>query len=220
LNLTAVGLGVLVYWYAGVDLFREGSVITIASVVQLATITRISMKIMQARGGGRRRPVWREPRAVWWATSLGFAFLAADDLFKIHENIDSLIHYAFDLEKNGVSDRIDDALVGIYGLVGIGLLIVYRVELKNYGEAIPYLVVGFALLFIMVALDIITNRRDILMAFFAHERALLLHIWLSLAEDTMKLFAEGFFLLGFYAALQKARRIADAKSSRHVVYTL
>jgi len=208
LNLTAVILGLLVYWRTEYSLFSEGGVITLVSVFQLGVIARLSWKIMQTRGAAGWLPVWREPNTVWWLIAIGFVFLAADELLKIHESIDTLIHYVFDLEKTAITDRIDDILVGIYGLVGIGVLIVYRKELKPFGEAILYLVAGFTLMFAMVALDVITNKKDILVLFFQRDTATVLRSWLSLVEDSLKMLAEAFFLLGFIATLRKATLIA------------
>ena len=150
--------------------------------------------------------------------SLGFLFLAADDLFKIHENIDRLIHNIFNLQETGLTDRIDDGLIGLYALIGIGVLIIYRNELKIYRKAFPFFTSGFALLFTTIALDLLTNRNDILPLLFGPTQAADLHIWLSHAENSLQVFAEAFFIGAFYAILQTAKTLALIKSPEPLVH--
>ena len=57
----------------------------------------------------------------------------------------------------------------------------------------------------MVALDALTNRNDILPVLFGHTKADILFVWLSHAENSLQVFAEAFFILAFYAILQKAK---------------
>jgi positive regulator of sigma E activity len=57
----------------------------------------------------------------------------------------------------------------------------------------------------MVAFDAITNRNDVLPLIFSDDLAAILYTYLSLAEDSSKVFAEAFFLLAFYVILQMAK---------------
>ena len=59
----------------------------------------------------------------------------------------------------------------------------------------------------MVGLDVITNRKDIVLMFFEANFASILHLWLSFAEDSMKLLSEAFFILGFYSILKKLKEL-------------
>ncbi len=129
----------------------------------------------------------------------------------IHENIDHQIHYVFNLQETILTDRIDDVIIGLYGLAGIGVLIAYRDELKTYREALPFFTCGFVLLFTMVGLDLFTNRNDILPVLFDHHhnKPAVFYPWLSHAEDWLKVFAEAFFILAFYAILQKAKYMGE-----------
>lgn len=68
-----------------------------------------------------RSSFWRDPSVVWAIIASGFLFLAADEVLRIHENLDQLIHYVFGLKETNLTDRIDDLIVGMYGLVGIGV---------------------------------------------------------------------------------------------------
>ena len=58
---------------------------------------------------------------------------------------------------------------------------------------------GFILFFIMVILDIVTNQNDII----ADDRWL---IWFIVAEDSIKLFAEAIFMIGFYHCFRVSER--------------
>ena len=208
-NLLAVGAAVIIYIYTGTNHFKESGFITILSTFQLLAISRLSYKILQSRNVQPRCSLWRVPSAIWGLMSLGFIFLAADELFRIHENIDRMIHYIFNLQETGLTDRIDDVLIGLYGLVGIAILFVYRNELKAFKEFLPFFACGFVLLFSMVGLDVLTNRNDILPLLFDPDQAIVLHVWFSHAEDALKVFAEAFFILAFYAVLQKAKQVKE-----------
>jgi len=203
--LVAIAIGV----HSGRPLkhFGEHRFITWISVLKLLTASLLSYKILQIRRLARRQFFWRAPFVIWVILSLGFLFLAADEYFEIHESIDFWIHGIFSIKETGVTDRIDDILVALYGLVGMSFLYVYRGELRKYRQALPFLKCGFVLLFIMVALDIFTNRKDILSILVHHDLVDTLHIWFSVAEDSFKIFAESCFLVGFYIVLQIARRI-------------
>ncbi|UZJ41546.1 hypothetical protein OO006_00615 [Prosthecochloris sp. SCSIO W1101] len=180
---------------SGVNHFDEGKFVTIYSFLQLlATFGIVLLINWYSR--------WKNPSLIWKIIAIGFIFLAADEVFTIHENIDFLIHRVFGIEETAVTDRIDDILVGLYGLLGIGVLFVYRNEWKIYREAFPFFIFGFALLFGMV---IITNRHDILYLIWDHHSASTIQSYLSLAEEPLKVFSEAFFILGFYIILQTVK---------------
>ena len=110
-------------------------------------------------------------------------------------------------EQTAFTDRFDDMIVGLYGLIGIIYLYACRDEIKKYRQVFPFLIYGFVLLFIMVGLDIVSNRKDILEKLVSRDLVSPLHICLSIAEDSIKVFAGSFFLVGFFGALQLSRRM-------------
>ena len=112
LNSLAVSTALMLSCYTGTDHFQEGRFITLFSTLQLLVISWLSHRVLQVRSVTRKQSLWRDPSAVWGIISIGFLFLAADDFFTIHENIDSLIHSIFKLQETGLTDRIDDILVG------------------------------------------------------------------------------------------------------------
>ena len=211
-DMLAIIIAIVISVYTGNPVthqFREGRLITILSTLQLLAISGLSYKILQIRRVVRRRSFWRSPYAVWGIIALGFLFLAADELTKIHETVGNLIPAILDLEETGLTTRIDDMLVALYALASIGVLIVYRDELQRRRESLPFLIWGFVLLFVMVALDVLTHKRDILPALFDHERVTpILYAWLYVAEDSVKLISEALFFLGFYTAFQAIKHKA------------
>ncbi len=207
-NVLAVSSGIIIYCYTEVDPFSEGGYITLLSVFQLLLVGALSYMVFRIRAVKRQDSFWQDSSLVWLMVALGFLFLAIDDLFMIHENVDYLIHYIFNMQETAISDRIDDLLIGLYGLVGIGVFFIYRNELKGYRESFPFFIFGFILLFIMVPMDMLINRNDILPLFFDEEFVDFLNVCFTLAEDSLKVFAEAFFILAFYTILQKARRLA------------
>ncbi len=143
LNSLAVVVALMIYSDTGINNFKEDGFITQLSVFQLLMISWLSFKVFKARSVTRKGSFWRDSSVVWWVISLGFLYLAADEHFKFHERIDRQIHNVFNLQETGFTDRIDDLLVGLYGLVGIGVLIIYRNEWKIYKEARLFLICGF-----------------------------------------------------------------------------
>lgn len=205
MNALAVGSAILLYRLTGKDHFGECGFITTLSIIQLLAIAGLSFRIHEVRQTKSWPSMWRDPAALWGVVALGFLFLAADEQFRIHENLDFWIHDLLNLRETGWSDRIDDLLVGLYGLIGIGVLTAYRRELVDYKNALPYLVIGFLALFVMVALDAITNRNDVLTLLLTPELADAVHDWLHLTEDAFKVFSEVFFIAAFHAILQRCR---------------
>jgi hypothetical protein len=202
----------MLYINAGVNSFGEGGFITLLSVLQLLLIALLSWKIFQARRVTKSEFLWRDSAMVWALIALGFAFLSVDEVFKIHEGIDHLIHSVFNLQETGVTDRLDDIIIGLYGLIGLGVLFAYRNELKIFKKALPLLFLGFVLLFAMVVLDVLTNRNDIFPAIFAQNYADILYLSFSLAEDSAKVFAEASFVLAFFVILQKAKYLEGSST--------
>ena len=205
----AIILAIVLGIHEGRPLFHFGEhhFITWISVLQLLTISFLSYSVFQTRRRTLEHFDWRAPFIVWAIISLGFFFLAMDDLFKIHESLDHRIHEIFNLKETAFTDRFDDMLVGVYGLIGISVLYACRGEIKKYRQVFPFLIYGFVLLFIMVALDILGNRNDILMKLVRSDLVAPIHICVAVAEDSVKVFAGSFFLVGFYGALQISRRM-------------
>lgn len=187
--------------------FKEAMPITWLSFVQLLAVAAISWHIytLRKKAYGSHNP--RSLHILWLIIAAGFVFLAVDEIAKIHEGIDHLIHMILRMEETGLTDRIDDVIVLGYGLVGIGVLYYFRHEMKNFTSAMPLLIVGFALMFLMVATDIATNRKDILSSLVSEPYlSATLYPWLGVMEEALKILAEAALLGGFYCCLLIAKK--------------
>lgn len=193
--------------------FGESGFITYFSVVQLLILSYFTYKTFRIRARRLKSP-WKSSIAIWGIMSLGFFFLALDDLVQIHEAIDRAIHWIGRIEETGASDRIDDLIVGLYGIIAIGLLVCYRRELKKHYRVLPYVVVGFVLMFLMVGADVLTNRDDILLTLFSGKTTGSLMRWMFVLEESLKILSEAFLIVAAYTCYQTAkyrdRRIAKA----------
>ncbi len=145
LNLLMVVIG-----YIGHDNptkhYREGTVGTHISILLLALIAFVNFQVFLQR-----------KHNIWLLISLGFAFLAFDEGFEIHEGLDKAFHRYFGIAQTSLTDRIDDILIGIYGLIGAGILYRFRAEILRYKVLLTYLLPGFALLAASVVFDAVTN---------------------------------------------------------------
>ncbi len=177
--------------------FAEGELITWVSVLLLVLISVLNFRLYRMRRGPLGLKL-SNPAIVWAFIGAGFAYLALDDAFRIHENLDKYGHVLFGIEETPLTDRADDLLIGFYGLIGLGVLWFYRHELLRFRQLLPYLAVGFGLLFLQVGLDVMTNGKEYLRLFDrdTFNRAEI-HDMFEIAEETVKLFAEAVFLSGF-----------------------
>lgn len=149
---------------------------------------------------------FRRAHLIWLLMGLGFLFLAYDDLYKFHEGLDKDIHRTLDMTETSLTDRLDDFIIGIYGLIGIGALFIFRAEIARYRILLPYLFAGFAVFGLSVVLDIATNDSAILRwAGIPADILPTLKNGLATFEEVCKLMAEAIFLAGFFHVLRKVR---------------
>jgi hypothetical protein len=193
--------------YSAEEYYDENGPLTILSFIQLAVIAILCWQILRSRSAGMDKVSWRSPVFLWVLLSCGFVFLAVDEVLMLHERFDRIIHRLLNLEETGVTDRLDDILVGIYGVIGIAVLLMYRVELRVFSERIGLLASGFVLFLAMVVFDVLTNRDDVLLYLFDEERAHTLYAWLTISEESLKVVSEAVFLVAFYDILDRSRRL-------------
>lgn len=206
-NVVAIGVAIAIGIQRGdpVSEFDEDGFITMLSVAQLLIISALSFQIWRIRGGMGARPLWRSPSVIWGIIGLSFAFLAADDLFMVHERADRLIHRILNVEPTPLTHRLDDCFVGLYGLTGLAALVVHRDELRMHRGSFRYFAVGFFLMFTMVVLDLATNGDGVLVALFGRAAADFLVVWLAVAEDASKVLAEALFIVAFHVIWRQVR---------------
>ena len=191
LALVAIAVGVGVATGDVKRQFEEEGVLTWFSTALLLACSGSAWQVFRRRGGAIHAGVWRESRFLWALIGVAFVFLAADELLKIHETADHAIHDALGLVESRLSDRIDDAIVGVYGLAALLVLWLYRAELRFARPLLPFLGVALICFFGMVAGDLLTSTREVWIAGTVR---------LSLVEDALKVIAECLFLAGFRAA--------------------
>lgn len=191
-------LAVLVIGGALLGIFFEQHWTEIASFVILLMTSAVCGRILEFRRT-LHAPIFSDPARIWALISLGFFFLALDEAFSIHERIDGLIHAVLAIDETAVTDRIDDLIVLLYGVVGAFLIYLHRGEFRGLGGFYKYLAVGFGFLFLQVAFDVLTNRGDILRYLGVS------HLFAEgkIAEELSKLLAEAAFLLGFLWVYRK-----------------
>ena len=188
--------------------FDEKGFITYVSVIQLLMLSYYGYKVFRERAKSIKHP-WQSSITIWAMVSVGFFFLALDDFIAIHEGIDIMIHSIGSFQETGLSDRIDDLIVGLYGLIAIGLLAMYRRELKKYRHAFPYVIAGFTMLFLMVGVDVLTNRDDILLTFLSREVTDNIMGWVFILEESLKLLSEAVLIVAVYSCYQQAKQLTQ-----------
>jgi hypothetical protein len=181
----------------------EGGFITRLSFFHLYAIGCMSASLYTIRREASARKGWREPYWLWFFVAFGFMFLALDEILEIHEYLDMYLHSALHLQETMLTDRLDDIIPALYGLPGLAVLVLYRVELLHYRCLLPLVLASGVLASVSVALDLLTN-------FDAAGRALLppfiaAVFWeLTMVEEISKLLAGAVFLGGMFRALEIA----------------
>lgn len=188
--------------------FPKDALITVFSFFQLLFISFISWKIYKARNNGSNHITFNASYLIWAIIALGFFYLAIDEVVELHEELDKFIHKIFHINQTGITDRIDDLIIGIYALIGVGIMIYYKNELIKYREIFPLLFTGMVFVVLSIVFDALTNRKDILQIIFEGKMFVEdLHQQLKIVEDSIEIFAEGIILCSFYWCLQISKTL-------------
>jgi hypothetical protein len=199
LNVIAVAGGVAFHPDVGLFFDSEYTYINRMSAFQLYMLACVVGSIFALRRRANADQGWRNPAWVWFLVWAGFLYLAADEMLEWHEHIDYGIHLLFNMQETALTDRIDDALLALYGMIGIAVLYAYRRELLRYRQQLPVIVLGFGLMFASVIFDTIANDsgRPYLPPWLGDHLTILI-----VAEEATKLLAEAVFLGAFYGILE------------------
>ena len=200
--LLALGLGFA--WYQNPTAYTgEGDPITWLSFAHLLVTGGLAGGVFYCRtGGGLDLAVWRQPAFVWLLMALGFLFLAVDEVAKVHESLDRFVHRLLQRPETALSDRLDDAILLGYGLVGVAVLYAYRSELLSYRAVLPLVICGFVLFLFMGLLDALVNRPDVFLFMgISQEGSASLGKWIGGVEEGLKILAEAAFLGAAYTCL-------------------
>jgi len=189
--------------------FDENGVITLLSVCQLLVCAFISLAVWkQRKGPGPIR--WKAKTLIWLIMGVGFVFLALDDKILIHEGLGRTFHKIMHMHQTGWSTRIDDFLIGVYGVIGLVTLWFYSKEMLRFRRCLQIFGPGFVALLISVFGDASAHRPDFFIWLVGTKYA---PVFLDIGEvfdEGGKVLAEALFLTGFASALRDARAMALA----------
>jgi len=194
------------------EYFEEERFITWLSCIHLAVAAGISLcnLIALSHRDSRTRNTWRQIW-FWGLCCIGFFYLATDEWYMIHENLDFWIHHILHMKETSLTDRIDDLIVLLYGvLFCLGCRIFYK-DFWDHKVMVRWLVAGLSLFLLMSLLDFVTNDYY-LYQFFTDNRGLDEEIGMILGtlEDSLKLLSEGVLVIalleGFHATLKDSAK--------------
>ena len=135
-------------------------------------------------------------------------FLALDEAFKIHENLDKVLHRFFELVETSFTSRLDDAILSVYIIVGLGVLYFYKEELKNFQASFTWLKRGMLLFISSLFLDVVGHNKEFLSPLISNAETLdEVHHWYTTVEEIPKVFASGAMIICFYGCFKIAQKL-------------
>ncbi|WP_460273973.1 hypothetical protein [Celeribacter sp. ULVN23_4] len=187
-------------------MFEETGTIMLGSFALLIATARINRRLFTQRRTSTQ-PLLQDKAVIWALISLGFLYLALDEVGQFHEQIDYWVHRIMHWRVTALSDRLDDMIIGLYALIGFGLIWIYKAEFHGAPTLRRWLTVGAIIMVLSIVTDALSNRTDILEATgLSPERAWVWHDWISIVEESCKLYAEACFLLGFISHLKQIKQ--------------
>lgn len=187
--------------------FEEGGYMTILSCLQLLFGAYLGKKIY-AIAKNSVNPSLLKNRRFWQIVSIGLVLLALDDALGIHEYIDKLLHSLLNFQETDISDLADDAIVGGYLLLFLAYVASQWKTIQIFQRSFVYFQIGFILSVIMVIFDAASNNRlFVSMLTDNSDRQFWLQVWFGTFEDSIKIYAEGLFLVGIYKCWRTARSL-------------
>lgn len=186
--------------------FKESGFMTKLHVVVLllaAVFAGLTFQARRASGhpAGVRRSVLTAPELFWLIVAAAFVFLAIDELARVHEGFDKRFHELILHQKpTHITTRIDDVLIGLYGVGALAVCWRYRAEVLRVPATARILGVALVLLFIDVVIDLLDH--DDVLKLFAHSYRSLQRLggWATVVEESVKVLAGSLFCLAFYVA--------------------
>ena len=178
----------------------QSGYITYLSFIQLSIAAVLSLKIYRKVRFSRQlnKTSW-----FWLIACIGLFFLALDDVIGLHEQIDFWIHDWFELKETNLTDLIDDLVVIGYLAIFIVCVAFKWQTIKVFQRSFIFFKLGFILALVMAVLDLVSNNA-LFISMVTEDEELILAIreWLGAIEDSVKIFAEGMFIIGIYKCWQ------------------
>lgn len=184
--------------------FDENGILTLLSVCQLLLVSLTCFALWRERKGPGFSV--RDLTTIWLIIAVGFLFLAVDEKILIHEGIDRTLHKVLHVQETGWTSRLDDILVGVYGVIGIVVLWFYSSEIRRFRTCFKLLLAGFVLLFISVLSDVSASRDDFFTWLLGPTVGEAVYSFVGELEEICKALSETFFLTAFVSALSETRR--------------
>jgi len=148
--------------------FYSGALLLVSAALALAITRRLT-----GRRFGR----------FWLVATVGFVYLAADELTSIHEDIDWWVNKRLGRRADDRwTDHIDDSLVLLYGVVAVAWAFRHRDALLRLRWATCLLSFAFLGFIVTSVLDVLSLNAAV--------------------EESAKLFAEALIVSGLFAALR------------------
>ncbi len=220
---SSVFLGAVTPWLDIGWAFGEGDLMTWISFFLLCTISYLGHKVWYLRNAGAPFS-WNQDAALWRILGYGFLFLAFDELLRIHETLDRVLHRIVGVKPTDMTDHLDDLIIGLYGLVGAICLLRYFRELVPFLKSWKYIAFAALSTILTVVLDFGASAKHIWRKVFDEPKTVQLTIdILDVVEEFFKLYAEVFFVGAFISVLTMLKRPptliesdSGISSSRHV----
>jgi hypothetical protein len=136
-------------------------------------------------------------RSAWTLMTIGFFFLALDDLTQIHERLDKLLTRAFGLDpKATLPDLLDAGIVVLYGIVGAIALYRHRRHFFGLAGFKSGIAKAAGASVAMVILDVLSDLVDGQVA----------KVVVGILEDAVEALAVSWFFCTFVTARFQLRR--------------
>ncbi len=195
-------------------IFQEGTILTYLSVCMLLGIAEISHRTWLERCP-QRKFAWSDPGSLWKLMSWGFFYLALDDLLRIHETFDRVVHKIAGVDSKGITGALDDVLVVVYGIIGMYFLFRYRRESWTFLVRSPLFwcagltaVLHSAFEFLALAKYSFASR-----GWLTSKAEIDAFVdWTMVLEETAKTYSAVFFVGGFLGAYVLARKERISRS--------
>lgn len=183
--------------------FDEDGALTLLSFCLLLLTSMLTFRIWRLRKGADAFRLL-DKRTIWLLMAVGFLYLAVDEKSLLHEGVDISLHKMLGITPDAFTSRLDDLLIGLYGLIGMAALWLYRAEILRFPSCLRLLVIGFAGLFLSVLSDTVSSRSDFLEAWLGQDMGLLAYDVFEALDEIFKVASEVLFLTGFARALPEA----------------
>ena len=186
-------LGILAVWFNDDSVAGEGDLLTYVSVVLLLLVSAAALGHVFRVGGWER---W-----LWVLIGGGFIYLTLDEYYLFHERLDWWMHRTFDIKETDLSDELDGAIVLLYGVIALGVIVMFRNIMRRYRGSLTLLAVAFTFLLLMIIVDLLHTD------FYFDTRYF---------EESCKVLSEYFFLLAFVVPYGRStnRRVVSVLARR------